>query len=53
MYIKGEVLSITKAYPYKQIAQEIGRLHLWQFMVLHEIASEKQGERQVVDNSNM
>ena len=28
IYIKGEILAITKAYQYKQIAQEIGRLHM-------------------------
>ena len=39
MYIKGEILAINKAYPYKQIAQEIGRLHFWQFMEAHEIES--------------
>ena len=45
MYIKEEILAITKAYPNKHRTREIGKLHLWQFMALHEIASDKQGEQ--------
>ena len=52
MRIKGEILAISKAYQMEKFAWEIGKLHLWQFMALHEIASDKQGERGEVNESN-
>ena len=37
--IKGEIITITKDYPNKIIARDIGKLHLTQFLASHEIAS--------------
>ena len=37
MKIKGD--TITKAYPNKQIARGIGKLHLRHFLALHAIES--------------
>ena len=37
--IKGEIITIIKAYPRKLIASEIGELNLSQFLASHEIAS--------------
>ena len=41
--MKRDILTTTKDFP-KKISQEIVRLYLRQFMVSHDIASEKQGE---------
>ena len=37
--IKGDIITFTKAYPRKNISQEIGKLTLSQFLASHEVAS--------------
>ena len=43
--VRREILTMIKVYPLKIIAQEIGRLHLAQFIASQDMVGKEQGER--------